>query len=110
MVSNLADSTPAIELRHTTKRYGETVALNDVSMVIEPGEFFCLLGPSGCGKTTTLNLIGGVLPLPPGGPLIEGRRGNHPPPPQRHPETGLPKHPPFPPQTVGPQVSVRVGP
>ena len=59
----MPDFTPAIELRHATKRYGETVALDDVSMVIEPGEFFCLLGPSGCGKTTTLNLIGGFIPI-----------------------------------------------
>ena len=36
----MAESTPAIELRHATKRYGDTVALNDVSMAIEPGEFF----------------------------------------------------------------------
>ena len=42
-------------------------------MVIQPGEFFCLLGPSGCGKTTTLNLIGGFIPLTDGDLLIEGR-------------------------------------
>jgi ABC-type multidrug transport system ATPase subunit len=40
----LPDSTPAIELLNATKQYGEVTALDHVSMVIEPGEFFCLLG------------------------------------------------------------------
>lgn len=60
----MTEPTPAIELRHATKRFGETVALDDVSMVIEPGEFFCLLGPYGCGKTTTLtSRVGEYLEL-----------------------------------------------
>ncbi len=80
-------SVPAIELRNATKRYGDAVALNDVSMVIEPGEFFCLLGPSGCGKTTTLNLIGGFIPLSSGELIIEGRTVNDLPPHKRNVNT-----------------------
>ena len=78
---------PAIELLDVTKRYGEAVALDGLTLRIEPGEFFCLLGPSGCGKTTTLNLIGGFIPLTSGELRIEGRRVNDLPPHQRNVNT-----------------------
>jgi spermidine/putrescine transport system ATP-binding protein len=94
------DSIPAIELRHATKRYGDTVALNDVSMLIEPGEFFCLLGPSGCGKTTTLNLIGGFIPLTTGELRIEGRLVNDHPPHKRNVNTVFQNYALFPHMTV----------
>ena len=48
-----------ITLRNVTKRFNDTVAVNDISLEIGSGEFFSLLGPSGCGKTTTLRMIGG---------------------------------------------------
>lgn len=50
-----------IILSSVTKKFGETIAVNDVSLQIEGGEFFSLLGPSGCGKTTTLRIIGGFV-------------------------------------------------
>lgn len=50
---------PLLEIRNVTHRYGETVALDDVSMEIGENEFFALLGPSGCGKTTLLRSIAG---------------------------------------------------
>jgi spermidine/putrescine transport system ATP-binding protein len=78
---------PAIELVDVTKRYGEAVALDGLTLRIEAGEFFCLLGPSGCGKTTTLNLIGGFIPLTSGELRIEGRRVNDLPPHQRNVNT-----------------------
>ena len=52
-----------VELKNVTKRYGEAVAVRDLSLDIREGEFLTLLGPSGCGKTTTLRMIAGfVLP------------------------------------------------
>ncbi|KKF39690.1 spermidine/putrescine ABC transporter ATP-binding protein [Halorubrum saccharovorum] len=50
---------PAVELDGVTKRYGETAAVDDVTLRVREGEFFTLVGPSGCGKTTTLRLIAG---------------------------------------------------
>ena len=50
-----------ITLTSVTKQFGDTVAVDDVSLQIEGGEFFSLLGPSGCGKTTTLSIIGGFV-------------------------------------------------
>jgi spermidine/putrescine transport system ATP-binding protein len=48
-----------VRLDRVTKRFGEIVAVDDLSLSIARGEFFALLGPSGCGKTTTLRMIGG---------------------------------------------------
>src|ERR671910_3888500 len=49
----------AIKLDQVTKRFGDHVAVDDMSLEIAKGEFFSLLGPSGCGKTTTLRMIAG---------------------------------------------------
>lgn len=48
-----------VELSNVTKRFNEVVAVDSISLLIRPGEFFSMLGPSGCGKTTTLRMIGG---------------------------------------------------
>ena len=48
-----------VRLERLTKEFGDTVAVDDVSLTIAEGEFFSLLGPSGCGKTTSLRMIGG---------------------------------------------------
>jgi putative spermidine/putrescine transport system ATP-binding protein len=50
---------PDVELVAVTKRFGETVAVDTVSLRIPAGSYCCLLGPSGCGKTTTLRMIAG---------------------------------------------------
>ena len=98
--TDLPELTPAIELRHATKRYGDATALDDLSMSIAPGEFYCLLGPSGCGKTTTLNLIGGFIPLTSGELLIEGRTVNDLPPHKRNVNTVFQNYALFPHMTV----------
>jgi spermidine/putrescine transport system ATP-binding protein len=48
-----------IRLDEVSKRFGETLAVDRLTLSIERGAFFALLGPSGCGKTTTLRMIGG---------------------------------------------------
>src|SRR5512136_1040457 len=50
----------SIRISNLTKKFGNVVALDHVSLVIEPGTFVTLLGPSGCGKTTLLRCVAGL--------------------------------------------------
>jgi iron(III) transport system ATP-binding protein len=62
-----------LSLQNLSKRYGDSVAVADLSLAIESREFFGLLGPSGCGKTTTLRMLAG-LETPDGGRIeFDGR-------------------------------------
>jgi ABC-type sugar transport system ATPase subunit len=63
-------STPII-IKNLSKHFGKVVALDHVSLVIEPGSFTTLLGPSGCGKTTLLRCVAG-LEEPDGGEIFIG--------------------------------------
>jgi spermidine/putrescine transport system ATP-binding protein len=96
---------PAIELVDVTKTYGDAIALDGLNLRIDSGEFFCLLGPSGCGKTTTLNLIGGFIPLTSGELRIEGRVVNDLPPHRRSVNTVFQNYALFPHMTVAENVA-----
>jgi putative spermidine/putrescine transport system ATP-binding protein len=61
-----AGAAAAVELLDVRKRYGDVVAIEDLSLRVLAGEFFTMLGPSGSGKTTTLRVIAG-FELPDGG-------------------------------------------
>ena len=62
-----------ISFENITKRYGKVVAVDNVSLTIEEGEFFSLLGPSGCGKTTLLRMLAGFETPTEGRILIDGQ-------------------------------------
>jgi ABC-2 type transport system ATP-binding protein len=74
-----------IEVKNLAKRYGETVAVKDVSFAVEAGEIFGILGPNGAGKTTTVECVSGlrtpdsgtitVLGSPAGSPALRTRIG-----------------------------------
>src|ERR1043165_5698289 len=50
-----------IELNHIVKTFGDLVAVNDLSLKVQKGEFFAVLGPNAAGKTTTLKILAGLI-------------------------------------------------
>jgi len=70
---NAADS-PALEARGISKRYGSRLALDNVSLAVQPGEIAGLLGPNGAGKTTALSIFSTLLRPNSGEVLIAGER------------------------------------
>jgi len=69
-----------LSIEHLSKRYWferedrEVLAVSDVSLEVEDGEFLAIVGPSGCGKTTLLNIVAGLLPYEDGIVSIDGKR------------------------------------
>ncbi|HTV26333.1 MAG TPA: ABC transporter ATP-binding protein [Xanthobacteraceae bacterium] len=69
-----------LELASVVKRYGDTVAVDGISLKIRAGTYCCLLGPSGCGKTSTLRMIAGHEHVSGGNIMIDKKAvGNAPP-------------------------------
>jgi ABC-2 type transport system ATP-binding protein len=67
-----SDGSPAVEVSNLTKRYGEVLAVNDISFSVRQGELFGFLGPNGAGKTTTINMLTGLARLDAGKIRISG--------------------------------------
>jgi ABC-type Fe3+/spermidine/putrescine transport system ATPase subunit len=66
-----------LRLEALAKRFGSTVAVEDLTLEVERGEFLSLLGPSGCGKTTTLRMIAGFETPTAGRIILDGRDVTH---------------------------------
>jgi putative ABC transport system ATP-binding protein len=67
------DVEPVYELNGVTKRYGDVVAVDNINLTVEPGEFTAIVGPSGSGKTSLLQLLGALDRPTSGEVLFEGR-------------------------------------
>jgi putrescine transport system ATP-binding protein len=74
MTAGSGSSAPAyVRIENVTKRFGDIVAVDDVTLDIRRGEIFCLLGASGCGKTTLLRMLAGFEVPSSGRILIDGQ-------------------------------------
>ena len=73
----------SVTFDHVYKRFGDVVAVNDLSIEVEDKEFLVFVGPSGCGKTTSLRLLAGLEEISEGNILIGDRVVNDVPPKDR---------------------------
>lgn len=74
---------PAIRLEHVTKRFDGIVAVDDISLEVEDGEYLVILGPTGAGKTTLLKMMAGLTPPDSGRIYVDGNRVDNLPPEDR---------------------------
>lgn len=72
-----------VSIEEVSRRFGAHVAVDDLSLTVQNGEFLVLLGPSGCGKTTSLRMLAGLEHPTSGLIRIDGQVVNHVPPGQR---------------------------
>ncbi|MEC9106716.1 MAG: ABC transporter ATP-binding protein [Candidatus Neomarinimicrobiota bacterium] len=66
------EQTPGIIINNLTKKYGDFVAVNNISLRVDPGKIFGFLGPNGAGKTTTIKILAGLLKQDIGEIIING--------------------------------------
>ena len=78
MLAPSGHAQPAVAIRDVTLHYftpdRETLALANISLDVERGEFIAVVGSSGCGKSTLLSIVSGLLPPSDGDIFIEGRK------------------------------------
>jgi spermidine/putrescine transport system ATP-binding protein len=91
---------PAVTLQGVSRRFGDVVALDGVTLDVHPGEFMSILGPSGCGKTTLLRIVGGFEVPDEGTVLINGASMARVPPHRRPANTVFQRYALFPHMTV----------
>lgn len=69
----MIDETPLVRIEGVSKHFGDTVALDNLTLDIARGEFVTFLGPSGCGKSTTLRILGGFERPTSGRVILDGK-------------------------------------
>src|SRR6187455_1632389 len=89
-----------VRIENITKKFGDFVAVNNVSLKIFKGEIFCLLGGSGCGKSTLLRMLAGFEPLTSGSIFLDGQDMAGIPPYERPVNMMFQSYAPFPHMTV----------
>ena len=62
-----------VKIVELTKKYGDVIAVDNISLEIDVGEIFGLLGPNGAGKSTTINMITGLLSMDKGSIWVMGK-------------------------------------
>jgi len=90
-----------VYLKNLCKKFGDLVAVSDLTLEVHRGEFLTFLGPSGSGKTTTLRMIGGFETPTVGEVYIQGELANDKPPDKRATRTVFQDLALFPHMTVG---------
>ena len=75
--SQSGPKSPLVEMRDLSKRFGDTVAVDQVSLTVERGEILALLGENGAGKSTLIKLLAGVYQADSGSILLNGQRIDH---------------------------------
>ena len=76
--------TAKLEFQRVSKRFGSRIVADDVTLSVDPGEFFVILGPSGEGKSTLLRMVAGIEPVDRGAIRIDGVDVTHLPPNKRN--------------------------
>lgn len=62
-----------LDVRHLTRKYGDFIAVDDISFTLQAGELLAIIGPNGAGKSTTFNMVGGQLPVTSGTISLDGK-------------------------------------
>ncbi|WP_417606900.1 ABC transporter ATP-binding protein [Primorskyibacter flagellatus] len=101
----MTDQTPLVRIEGVSKHFGDTVALDDLTLDIARGEFVTFLGPSGCGKSTTLRILGGFERPTTGRIILDGQDVTTQPPEKRQVNMVFQDYALFPHMTVGQNIS-----